>query len=78
MSSNDMFSIKHVIQSSTMRWSHLFLLVQHDVGFEARHSGEFLMAHRTGGVGGRVRGLVKGEVELHIERLWALAASMRL
>ena len=61
-----------------MKWTHLFLLVQHDVGFEARHSGEFLMAHGTGGVGGCVRGLVKGEVELHVERLGALVASMRL
>lgn len=62
----------------TTTCTNLLLLVQHDVGFEARHTGELLMAHGTGGVGGRVRGLVEGEVEFHVEGLRALVTSMRL
>lgn len=56
----------------------LLLLVQHDMRFEAGDAGELFIAHWAGEVRGCVRGLVKNEVKLHVERLWALVASVRL
>lgn len=65
--------------SYTAGWTtDLFLFVQHDVRFEAGNAGELFIAHRAGEVRGCVCGLVEGEVELHVERLWALVTSMRL
>lgn len=56
----------------------LLLLVKHDVRFEAGDAGEPLIADRAGEVGGCVRGLVEREVELHVKRLRAAVASVRL
>lgn len=52
--------------------------MQHDVRFEARHSGEFLVTHRTGGVLPIVGALMKGQVEFNIKCLGALVTSMWL
>lgn len=52
--------------------------MQHDVGLEAGHAREPLLTHGAGGVGGCVRRLVEGEVELHVERLRTLVTAMRL
>lgn len=56
----------------------LLLLVQHDMRFEAGDAGEPFIAHGAGEVRGCVCGLVKREVKLHIECLWALVTPMRL
>jgi hypothetical protein len=61
-----------------MQDDYLFLLVQHDVGFEAGHSGELLVAHGAGGVLPIVGALVKRQVELNVKGLWALITSMWL
>lgn len=58
--------------------AHLLLLVQHDVGLEACDAGELLVADGAGEVARGVRRLVQSEVELHVERLRALVAAMRL
>lgn len=52
--------------------------MQHDVGFEARNTGELLVADGAGEVRRVVCGLVQREVELHVERLRALVAAVRL
>lgn len=52
--------------------------MQHDVGLEAGDAGELLLADHAGEVRGGVRGLVEHQVELHVERLRALVASVRL
>lgn len=76
------FFLKQVVEGNRkgfpVRLTDLLLLVQHDVGFEAGDAGELFMANGAGEVGGRVCGFVEREVELHVERLWALVASMRL
>lgn len=60
------------------RLTHLLLLMQHDMRFEAGDAGELFIANRAGEVRGRVCGLVECEVELHIKCLWAMVTSMRL
>lgn len=56
----------------------LLLLVQHDVGFEAGHPGELLVAHRTGRVLAIVGASVQRQVEFDIECLGALVTAMWL
>lgn len=64
--------------SKGQRESHLLLLVQHDVGFEAGHPGELLVAHRTGRVLAIVGASVQRQVEFDIECLGALVTAMWL
>lgn len=52
--------------------------MQHDVRFEAGHSGEFLVAHRTGRVLPIVGTSVQRQVEFNIECLRALVTAMWL
>lgn len=56
----------------------LLLLMQHDMCFEAGHSGEFLVAHRTGRVLPIVGTSVQRQVEFNIESLGALVTAMWL
>lgn len=52
--------------------------MQHDVRFEAGHSGEFLVAHGTGRVLSIVGTSVQRQVEFNIECLGALVTAMWL